>query len=45
MNKEQDYGDVELIDLGAVSEETHGFIPGSVEDTPLPRLQLGMIAD
>lgn len=45
MKKELDYRDDELIDLGAVSQETHGFIPGNVDDEPQLRAPLGIIVD
>ncbi len=45
MNKELDHRDDELIDLGSVTEETHGFLDGDIEDTPLPRRPLGILAD
>lgn len=45
MDKELDYRDDELIDLGAATEETHGGPPGHFPDAPQPRTPLGILVD
>lgn len=45
MNKELDQRDDELIDLGSVTDETHGGPLGAFPDSPDPRAPLGIIVD
>lgn len=45
MNKELDHRDDELIDLGAVTEETHGSSDGFDTDGLQKRIVLGFLVD
>ena len=45
MKKEIDYRDDELIDLGAVTEETHGSNDGFDTDGLQKRIVLGFLVD
>lgn len=45
MDKELTYRDDELIDLGAVTEETHGSNENIAPDGVQPRQPLGIVVD
>lgn len=45
MEKELNYSDDELIDLGAITDETHGSIDGFDSDGLQKRLVLGFLVD
>ena len=45
MKKELDYRDDELIDLGAVTDETHGGLPGNDPDFAQPKSVIGILVD
>ncbi len=45
MKKELEHRDDELIDLGAVTAETHGSNDGILPDGVQPRKQIGIVTD
>lgn len=45
MDKKLENRDDELIDLGAVTDETHGGPAGIFPDSPQPRAPLGILVD
>ena len=45
MDKEPNYRDAELIDLGTVNEETHGSNENIAPDGVQPRQPLGIVVD
>lgn len=45
MGKEPNYRDAELIDLGTVTEETHGSNENIAPDGVQPRQPLGIVVD
>ncbi|MDE8652261.1 benenodin family lasso peptide [Novosphingobium album (ex Liu et al. 2023)] len=45
MNQDREHDEEDLIDLGAVTSETHGNFGTVQPDSPQNRIQLGVLAD